>query len=271
MDRRPRAGRRGRGRRARRGLPRPRRPRWPRGRRCAAWSSEIRAATGITCSIGIGPNKLVAKVASDAEKPAGFVVLTREAACERFARRSAALLPGIGAKTAERLEGMGIAHHRRARGRREADLAERFGAAPRPLPAPPRALRGRLARLRRAHRGVRVARDDVPDRHRRPRRAGAVLERLAGELCAGPRQRTAAAGGRSPSRSGSTTSRRSRGRGRCPRRPTRRRLVAGVARTLLREYAPPRPVRLLGVRVATFEHDAPPPEEEDAGQLALPL
>src|SRR6266498_3182075 len=39
--------------------------------------SEIRAATGLTASIGIGPNKLVAKVASDLEKPAGFVALSR--------------------------------------------------------------------------------------------------------------------------------------------------------------------------------------------------
>ncbi len=36
----------------------------------------IASGTGLGCSIGIGPNKLVAKVASDAEKPDGFVVLT---------------------------------------------------------------------------------------------------------------------------------------------------------------------------------------------------
>ncbi len=55
---------------------------WPvthPARRCAALVAEIRATTGLTCSVGIGPNKLVAKVASDAEKPAGFVVLSRRA------------------------------------------------------------------------------------------------------------------------------------------------------------------------------------------------
>ena len=51
---------------------------------------EIREETGLDASVGIGPNKLVAKVASDAEKPRGFVVLTREQAAERFARRGAA-------------------------------------------------------------------------------------------------------------------------------------------------------------------------------------
>src|SRR5438034_4046302 len=46
--------------------------------------TEIERTTTLGCSIGIGPNKLVAKVASDAEKPRGFVVLTREQACQRF-------------------------------------------------------------------------------------------------------------------------------------------------------------------------------------------
>jgi DNA polymerase-4 len=68
----------------------------------------IHDTTGMTASVGIGPNKLVAKVASDAEKPAGFVVLTREQACERFAAARPGLVPGIGPKTAAKLEAMGI-------------------------------------------------------------------------------------------------------------------------------------------------------------------
>ena len=68
----------------------------------------IKDSTGLTASVGIGPNKLVAKVSSDAEKPAGFVVLSREEACARFADSPPGLVPGIGPKTVERLTRLGI-------------------------------------------------------------------------------------------------------------------------------------------------------------------
>src|SRR5580658_7805004 len=57
---------------------------------------DIERQCDLRCSIGIGPNKLVAKVASDAEKPRGFVVLTREQARARFAEAAPGLVPGIG-------------------------------------------------------------------------------------------------------------------------------------------------------------------------------
>ncbi len=70
--------------------------------------AQIRERTGMGASIGIGPNKVVAKVASDAEKPSGFVVLTREQACARFAQSPPILVPGIGPRTAERLAALGL-------------------------------------------------------------------------------------------------------------------------------------------------------------------
>ena len=88
----------------------------------------VTEATGLGCSVGIGPNKLVAKVASDAEKPNGFVVLSAEQACERFAGSPPGLLPGIGPKTAERLERQGIELSARLRATPEELLSQWFGS-----------------------------------------------------------------------------------------------------------------------------------------------
>ena len=66
--------------------------------------AEISADTGMSASVGIGPNRLVAKVASDAEKPGGFVILDRRGAFLRFRNESPRMIPGIGPKTVERLE-----------------------------------------------------------------------------------------------------------------------------------------------------------------------
>src|SRR5437588_11171212 len=90
--------------------------------------AEIHRETGLDCSVGIGPSKLVAKVASDAEKPGGFVVLTREQACQRFAGAPCGLVPGIGPKTAERLRSMGIHTLGRLAAAPAPALAARFGA-----------------------------------------------------------------------------------------------------------------------------------------------
>ena len=122
--------------------------------------SEIRADTGLTASVGIGPNRLVAKVASDAEKPQGFVVLTREQACERFAERAAAAAARHRPEDRRAAGGARDRHDRAAR-RDAAGGADRALRRPHgPLPAgAARASRTTRRSTERAHRGLGVARD----------------------------------------------------------------------------------------------------------------
>jgi DNA polymerase IV len=68
----------------------------------------MRAETRLTCSVGIAPNKLLAKIASDLEKPDGLCVLEPERMLDAVGSRPASLLPGVGPRTQERLAAMGI-------------------------------------------------------------------------------------------------------------------------------------------------------------------
>jgi DNA polymerase IV len=69
---------------------------------------EVLSETGLTCSIGLGPNRLIAKIASDLDKPDGLCVLPRERFLEVIGDREARIIPGVGPKTAERLSRAGI-------------------------------------------------------------------------------------------------------------------------------------------------------------------
>jgi len=73
-----------------------------------AVQTAVRAGTSLTCSLGVAPSKVVAKIASDARKPGGLVVvpLGREAAF--LAPLAVRRLPGVGPKAEERLKGAGI-------------------------------------------------------------------------------------------------------------------------------------------------------------------
>jgi DNA polymerase-4 len=87
----------------------------------------IREATGLTCSIGIAPNKLLAKIASDLEKPDGLTVI-READLEaRLWPLGVRKLPGVGPKTEARLQRMGIRTIGELARARPEELAEAFG------------------------------------------------------------------------------------------------------------------------------------------------
>jgi DNA polymerase-4 len=237
---------------------------------------DIREATELVCSVGIGPNKLVAKVASDAEKPAGFLILTREQACERFAESPPGLIPGIGPKTAARLTELGLNTMRELAGAPEQLLIERFG------PNHGRELR---RRARFEHDGeVSEARKVVSESRERTfdydvrdfARLREALMQMSGELCASlaahdHHGRTIGIKVRLDDFSTVT-------RSRTLEVPTSDAgQVTRVALALLEQYAPARPVRLLGVRVAGLLPRAAAaragsePTGPAAGQLELPV
>ena len=66
------------------------------------------AATGLSCSIGIAPNKLLAKICSDLDKPDGITILGQSEIAERIWPLPAKKINGIGPKSTEHLARLGI-------------------------------------------------------------------------------------------------------------------------------------------------------------------
>lgn len=74
-----------------------------------AIKKEILTKESLTCSIGIGPNKLIAKLASDFEKPNGLTVVHPNDVEAFVVQHPLRKIPGIGPKTEESLKTHGIA------------------------------------------------------------------------------------------------------------------------------------------------------------------
>src|SRR4051812_21136558 len=68
----------------------------------------ILETTRVTASVGVAPNKLVAKIASDMKKPDGLTVVTAETVRDTLGALSIRRLPGLGRKTGEKVEEAGI-------------------------------------------------------------------------------------------------------------------------------------------------------------------
>lgn len=89
----------------------------------------VEQATGLTCSIGVTPNKLLSKLASELDKPRGLTVLTLADIPARIWPLPARALNGIGPKAAAKLADMGL-HTLGDLARAEpAGLIARFGDA----------------------------------------------------------------------------------------------------------------------------------------------
>ena len=194
----------------------------------------------------------MAKIASDLGKPAGFVAIGREQCAAHFADRSPRIVPGIGPKTAARLAELGYATLGALQNAPVAELQERFGE------------RYGHDLHRRAHLHdesplvtTRVAKsrsvettfdDDVADHAELEAILRGQSKRLAeGLQRAKTRGRTIAIKVRLDDWTTVTRART------IDAYINDEATIIAVALELLREYAPPRPVRLLGVRVAGFE------------------
>jgi DNA polymerase-4 len=73
-----------------------------------AIKARIHEDTSLTASVGVAQNKLVAKIASDLDKPDGLTVLYPEHYAATLDPLPVSVLPGIGGKTLQRLAGTGI-------------------------------------------------------------------------------------------------------------------------------------------------------------------
>jgi DNA polymerase IV len=234
-------------------------------------ATEIREDTGLTCSVGISENRLLAKITSELGKPAGLVVLSRAEALERFGAQPPGLVPGIGPKTVLKLEKMGVRTLAELRRHDPVVLERSFG---------PRMGRWLLARARlEDETPIVVEREtksqsteitfdvDVGDHEEMARHVASLAE----ELCRRLRSRDLEGRtiGIKVRLDDWTNVTRSHTVEAATNDPT---IVAPVALELLRAYAPPRPVRLLGVRIAGFGgEERPEPAAAPPGQLDLDL
>jgi DNA polymerase-4 len=233
-------------------------------------ANEIRVETQLTCSVGISESRMLAKITSELGKPRGLVVLSREQALERFADHSPGLIPGIGPKTVSRLESMGIRTLDDLRRWDRSELESTFG----PRSGAWLHARGNLLdstpvtpEHETKSQSTEITFDfDVNQRSEMERH----ITELAEELCRRLRKRELK--GRTIGIKVRLDDWTNVTRSHTIDAPTNDpAVVRPIALDLLRAFDPQRPVRLLGVRLASFDSgEAAEPEPTD-GQLQLGL
>jgi DNA polymerase-4 len=225
----------------------------------------IREVTHLVCSIGLAPNKLMAKIASDLDKPDGFFVLTEENWLKTVGEKPATLLPGVGSRTFEKLRRAGIETVGELAGADEHLLERSFG------PRNGSGLRARangrgsesltLERVRKSESRETTFPEDVTDREVMRQ----TIDRLARSVCEslasnGRRGRTVTLKIRLRPFKTYTRSRT------LPSHTLESEVVATTALELLERFDPQTPVRLVGVGVAGLVGDE---VTHQPGQLAV--
>jgi DNA polymerase-4 len=91
--------------------------------------NNVKRATGLSCSIGVTPNKLLAKIASELDKPDGLTILTQAEIPTRIWPLPVRRINGIGPKAGAKLEAMGLRKIGDVAGCDPALLVAHFGRA----------------------------------------------------------------------------------------------------------------------------------------------
>lgn len=91
--------------------------------------SLIGEGVGLTCSVGLAPNRLVAKIASDLQKPDGLVVVRPDEAARFLAGMEVGRLPGVGPKLAWRMRALGLVRIRDLARLDKQEMERLFGSA----------------------------------------------------------------------------------------------------------------------------------------------
>jgi DNA polymerase IV len=74
----------------------------------ARFARDVEREVGVTVSVGLAPNRLLAKIAAGRDKPRGFAVIGAAEAAALLALESVRLLPGVGPALAQKLAALGI-------------------------------------------------------------------------------------------------------------------------------------------------------------------
>ena len=93
----------------------------------ARFAQDVERAVGVTISIGLAPNRLLAKLTAERDKPRGFAVLGAGEARDWLAPQPVTLLPGVGPALARRLEAAGFTRLGQLGALEAREAARRFG------------------------------------------------------------------------------------------------------------------------------------------------
>ncbi len=229
----------------------------------AKLSRDVEREVGVTISIGLAQNRLMAKIAAGRDKPRGFCVIGAEAA-DILAPESVRLLPGIGPAFAKKLESLGITKLGQMQALTDREATTRFGPDGPALVARSRGQDARLVNPARDTKSISAETTFATDLRTLPdleHQLWRLAEKLATRLKA---ENFAATGVVLKLKTASFTS-----RTRTQRLPQPSRLpdtLFETARTLLAREVDGTPFRLIGIGASTLA----PGEDADRPDLADP-